>query len=103
MNKKYIIRKNEDILKIIKTGQKKVFSHFNVYRKKNNIENSRFCISVSKKLGNAVERNKLKRQVKDILMKNLLPKNEDYVIIMGSSFKGLSFKEKKEALLKGIE
>ena len=65
--------------------------------------NSRFCISVSKKIGNAVVRNKLKRQVKDIIMKNMVTKKEDYVIILSSSFKELTFLDKKNEILKGIE
>lgn len=103
MNKKYIIRKNEEILEILKTGHKKKFDYFTIYRKKNNIVSSRFCISISKKVGNAVVRNKLKRQVKDILMKNLLPHAEDYVIILSSSFKSLTFEKKREAILEGIK
>ena len=103
MNKKYILRKNKDIISVIKEGIKKVHKHFIIYRKKNELTNSRFCVSVSKKIGNAVVRNKLKRQVKDIIMKNIVPNNEDYVIILSSSFKELPFLEKKNEILKGIE
>ena len=102
MNKKYIIQKNKEIVEIIKKGKKTFFKYFIIYRKKNELSNSRFCISVSKKIGNAVVRNKLKRQVKDIIMKNMLTINEDYVIILSSSFKDLSFEEKKAEILKGI-
>ncbi len=103
MNKKYILKKNEDILLVIKNGIKKVYKHFIIYRKENQLTNSRFCISVSKKIGNAVVRNKLKRQVKDIIMKNMVTKKEDYVIILSSSFKELTFLDKKNEILKGIE
>ena len=103
MNKKYVLKKNEDILLVIKTGIKKVFKHFIIYRKENKLTNSRFCVSVSKKIGNAVVRNKLKRQVKDIIMKNMVTKKEDYVIILSSSFKELPFLDKKNEILKGIE
>ncbi len=103
MNKKFILKKNEDIVLVIRTGIKKVYKHFIIYRKKNELTNSRFCVSVSKKLGNAVIRNKLKRQVKDIIMKNMVTNNEDYVIILSSSFKELPFLDKKNEILKGIE
>lgn len=102
MNKKFILRKNEDILKVIKTGSKKVFKFFIIHKKKNELTNSRFCISINKKIGNAVVRNKLKRQIKDIIMKNMSTNNEDYVIIVNSSFKELSYNLKKEEILKGI-
>ncbi len=103
MNKKYIIKKNKEILDVIKTGKKIKFKCFTIYRKKNNVENSRFCISISKKLGNAVVRNKLKRQIKDIIMKKIPSPGEDYVIILNSSFKELTFEEKRNEILKGIE
>lgn len=103
MNQKYILKRNEDVLLVIKTGIKKVYNHLIIYNKDNELTNSRFCVSVSKKLGNAVVRNKLKRQVKDILMKNMVTKNKDYVIILSSSFKELSYEEKKKEILKGIE
>ena len=103
MNKKYILKRNEDIVLVIKSGIKTIFKHFIIYRKKNKLTNSRFCISVSKKIGNAVVRNKLKRQVRDIIMKNMVTNTEDYVIILSSSFKELSFEEKKKEILKGIE
>lgn len=103
MNQKYILKKNEDVLLVIKTGIKKVYDHLIIYNKDNKLTNSRFCVSVSKKIGNAVVRNKLKRQVKDIIMKNMVTNNKDYVIILSSSFKELSFEEKKKEILKGIE
>ena len=102
MNKKYILKKNEEILNVIKTGKKQVFKFFNIYRKKNKLTHCRFCISVSKKIGNAVVRNKIKRQIKDIIMKNISTNEEDYVIIIGSSFKDLSFEDKKSEIMKGI-
>ncbi len=103
MNKKYILKKNQEIVLVIKTGIKKVFKHLIVYRKENKLTYSRFCISINKKIGNAVVRNKLKRQIKDIIMKNMVTNNEDYVIILSSSFKELPFLEKKNEILKGIE
>ena len=71
MNKKYIITKNEEIEKIVKTGKKKVSRYYIIYYIDNNEENyNKYCISVSKKLGKANVRNKIKRRIKDILVKN---------------------------------
>ncbi len=103
MNKKYIIRKNEDILEIIKKGVRINFKNLYIYRKKNVLDYNRYCISVSKKLGNAVIRNKLRRQVKDIIMKNNFKNSYDYVIILSSSFKELDFEKKKEAIINALE
>ena len=56
-------------------------------------------IAVSKKLGNAVNRNKLKRRMRVILdeYKKELPFNEDYIIIMKENTKNLSYQELQES------
>lgn len=99
MNKKYIIKKNEEIQEIIKVGNKLINKYFVIYNKDNNLKFNRFCVSVSKKRGNAVCRNKIRRQIKDILMKNTIKDSKDYVIIIRSELIKLSYIEKKEALL----
>lgn len=68
--------------------------------------NYRFGICVSKKLGNAVTRNKIKRRVKDIIDKSKLQfKAKDYIIVLKKSVSGakyLELKEDIENLLKKI-
>lgn len=88
MNKKYIIKKNEEIKKIISNSKKKVSKFFIVYYLKNNLDYNRYCISVSKKIGNAVIRNLYKRKIKDILMKNNINFSCDYVIILRTAILG---------------
>ena len=99
MNKKYIIKKNEEIHNIIKIGKKLINKYFVIYKKDNTLSFNRFCVSVSKKYGNAVLRNKIKRQIKDILMKNTIKDNNDYVIIIRNELINLSYKDKDESLL----
>lgn len=83
MNKKYIIKKNYDIQEVItKNEQKVVNNYFVIYKKANNIKNNRYCISVSKKIGKAFNRNYYKRIIKDILNKNKFNNSYDYVIIL---------------------
>ncbi len=82
MNKKYIIKSNEEIEKIIKTGKKSVSKYFIIYNIESDKEYNMYCISVSKKLGKANIRNKQKRRIKDILMKNKLELHRKYVIIL---------------------
>ena len=53
MNKKYIIKKNEEIQQIIGYSNKKVNKYFVIYFRKNNYNFNRYCISVSKKIGKA--------------------------------------------------
>lgn len=67
MKEKFRIKKNEEFQAIL--GQRKFFRSpsFIVYTKKKNLDLSRIGISVPKKLGNAVLRNKTKRQIRSML------------------------------------
>lgn len=99
MNKKYIVRKNEEIQSIIKKSKKIVNKFFIIYYLDNNLGYNRFCISVSKKLGKAHTRNLFKRRIKDILMKNNINSSNDYVIILRTSILNVSYMEMKNELL----
>ncbi len=99
MNKKYIIRKNEDIEKVIKESKKVVNHYYIVYKKKNNLEYNRYCISVGKKIGKAHIRNLYKRRVKDILMKNNINNSCDYVIILRKQILDINYESMKNELI----
>lgn len=102
MKKINIIKKEKEINDIIKNGFRKSNKYFSVYKKINeNNKYYRFCICVSKKLGNAVNRNKNKRQIKDIVDKSKIKfsKSSDYVIILKKEINELEFEEKKKFLL----
>lgn len=100
MNKKFIVRKNEEIQEIIKKSNKKYNKFFVLYCAKNSLEYNRFCISVGKKIGKAHTRNLYKRRIKDILMKNNIDSSNDYVIILRTSILGNSYQEISSELLK---
>ena len=102
MKKLNIIKKQSEIDYIIKNGKmyrNRYFYLYNIYNKENKYY--KFCICVSKKLGNAVTRNKNKRQVKDIIDKSNLvfSRENDYVIILRKEINTLSFEDKKKYLL----
>ncbi len=91
MNKKYILRKNEDIQNTVKNGNKVVSKYYIVYKLDNSLNNNRYCISVSKKLGKANIRNLLKRRTKDIIQKNNFNNSCDYVIILRNSILNIDY------------
>lgn len=103
MNKKFIIRKNEEIQKVIKQSQKKANKFFVVYYYKNNLNYSRYCISVGKKIGKAHTRNLYKRRIKDILMKNNFNFNLDCVIILRTEILDISYVKMKCELINLLE
>ena len=75
----------------------------NIFYQNNKLENNRYCISVSKKIGKAVIRNKIKRQLKDILMKNKLCFNKDYVIIIRKRLLELNYQQIETNLINLIK
>ncbi len=99
MNKKFIIRKNEEIVDIVKKGKKLINKYYVIYIKDNNLSYNRFCVSVSKKIGKANVRNLYKRKIKDILLKNKIDKNNDYVIILRNLVVGATYEKLKNELL----
>ncbi len=99
MNKEYIISKNKEILTIIKSGKKIFDNFFTIYNIESKNDFSRYCISVNKKFGNAVERNKIKRQIKHILSTNSIKNNYNYVIIVKPVVKDLSYWDIRKKIL----
>ena len=100
MNKKYIIRKNEEISALVKKSKKITNKYFIIYYIENNYSYNRYCISVSKKIGKANVRNLYKRRIKDILMKNNINNSCDYVIILRNAVLEISYNIIQDELLK---
>lgn len=100
MNKKYIIRKNEEIQKIINNTNKIVNKYFIIFYTKNSLNYNRYCISVSKKIGKAHTRNLYKRRIKDILTKNIINFSNDYVIILRNAILYINYQKINDELIK---
>lgn len=84
MRKLYIVKTTKQFEDIINNGKCMKNKYFVVHEKDNNLKYDRYGISVSKKLGNAVFRNKYKRILRSILdnYKKLYINNKDYIIIL---------------------
>ena len=82
MNKEKILRKSGDFSEIISTRQFFKNKYFSLYYKES--DTTLFGITVPKKVGKAVYRNKLKRRVKNIISnnENYIQSNYNYVIII---------------------
>ena len=87
MKKINVVKSNQEFNEIIKVGKCLKNKYFVLYYRNNNLNLYRFGISVPKKVCNAVNRNKLKRKVRNIVdnSKNLYSKQKDYIIIVRKS------------------
>jgi len=84
MKKEYRIKKSQEIEMVMKKGFSKASPYFIVYKCANpKHSNFRLAISVGKKLGNAVVRNKVKRRIRAICTKHtaVIDPKFDYFII----------------------
>jgi len=103
MNKEKILQKSDDFSNIISTGQKIKNKYFSLYYKESN--KVHYGITVPKKIGHAVIRNKLKRQTREIIdrLKTLFKNEKDYIIMIRKGCINTTFKEKLENLEKKLK
>ena len=99
MKKEYRVKKSSEIESIIKKRQSKGNQYFVLYKSENH-ENShfRFAVSVSKKFGNAVKRNKIKRQIREIISKKEVIDHYDIFVVVKNNANSLHFAEIKKSI-----
>lgn len=98
MKKINVIKKSEDFQKIIKNNKSFRSKYFYIYIYKHEESIYHFGLSVGKKIGNAVRRNKIKRQLREIISENDYQKNFDCIIIVRREINEASFSEIREDL-----
>jgi ribonuclease P protein component len=99
MNKTISLNKNRDFLNVYKNGRFYCAKYLVIYVLKNDLQEQRLGITVSKKVGNSVKRNRLKRLVKENYrhFENLLKVSNDIVfVVRKSEFLPSFFDLKKE-------
>ena len=101
MKKRFRVKKEKDFNAIFKEGKSFANRKFVIYRLENNEQHFRVGLSVSKKLGNAVMRNQIKRRIRHILIehKNQLVENVDFVVIARKGVEILDYAEMEKNLL----
>jgi ribonuclease P protein component len=101
MEKAYRVKKNTEIEKIIQKRDSVGDGFFVIYKVQNlSTGHFRFAVSVSKKYGIAVERNLMKRRVREVVGATEFLHQYDFIIIVKPASKNLSFQEIKADLNK---
>ncbi|MDD6878824.1 MAG: ribonuclease P protein component [bacterium] len=105
MKKQFRVKKKYEFENIIKSSNFVKNKFFIIYYNKNNLNYYRFGVSVGKKLGNAVFRNKYKRKIRSIIDNNkkYYQNNLDYIIIMRKACIDCEFSVLQENYIKLIE
>ena len=100
MNKQQRIKKNKEFQQIFKKGKSFANRQFIVYVFKTDQPEFRLGLSVSKKVGNAVTRNRIKRYIRQTFLelKDDLKPDADYVIIARQQAAEMDFHESKKSL-----
>ncbi|SIT87048.1 ribonuclease P protein component [Edaphobacillus lindanitolerans] len=102
MNKHQRVKKNEDFQKVFKKGKSFANRQFVIYSlRKEDQQEFRVGISVSKKIGNAVTRNRIKRYVRQTILElgdDLRP-DMDYIIIARHQAAAIDFHTTKKSLI----
>ncbi len=75
------IRKNADFQTVYRHGSSKADKYIVLYRMENGTGESRFGVSVSKKVGNSVVRHQIKRRLKEIWRLNRKNEQEGFDVI----------------------
>jgi len=98
MKKINIVKSSEEFTRIINEVKPYRFKGYLVFIEHKPVENFEFGISVSKKVGNAVIRNRIKRQFKSIIDKNNYQNNFKCIIIIKKEALEKSFQEISDEL-----
>lgn len=101
MNKNYRLKKSHDIEKLVKKRKSVGNIYYAIYFNQSSINKTRVAISVSKKIGNAVTRNKEKRIIREIIRNNIDIINIlDILIVERKMATQLSYQEKEVQIVK---
>lgn len=93
-----VVRENREFTRIIQKNKPFRYKDYVIYIDKRESSVYKFGLSVGKKVGNAVVRNKIKRQLRSILDKNDYKNNFDCIIIVGRGILKRSFLEMQDNL-----
>ena len=105
MRKENRIRKNEEFVRIINERHSSANASFVLYESMKKQQEARAGISVSKKLGDAVTRNRIKRQVREMIkaLVDFEKSPKDLIVIVRKGYLNNSFLDNQADLEKLVK
>ena len=99
------LKKNKEYRHVYSRGKSYADRYLVIYYLSNNLDVCRFGFTVSKKTGNAVTRNRVRRLLKEVcrLNSNVFTGGFDLVLVARRSIVGLDFWRVEESLLRIIK
>ena len=99
MKKAYRVKKNEELQKILAEGKRVANRRFALYYHPAAFDHDRIGISAGRKLGNAVVRNRVKRQVRMMLQEICdFRSGYDYILIVRQGYMSADYATNKNDL-----
>ncbi len=102
----HTLKSNNDFQNIYKTGKKAYGTYSLLFIQKNNNSYNKYGFVASKKIGNAVCRNRIKRLFREFVNKNetVLPKSTTFIFVAkkksGEEIKKIKYKQIEQDLYK---
>ena len=105
MKKAFRIKKNEEFSKLISQKHSFAFNEYIIYAAKRKEDKARFGISVSKKIGKAYVRNKVKRQLRMMIQEEIdfYEYEYDIIVIVRQKYLENNYLTNKKSLAKALK
>ena len=89
------LRNSRDFRRTVEGGNREILETITTYRLPNNTDVTRVGISVTKRAGNSVQRNRIKRRIREAIRLSaaFLPKGEDIVVVARPGSKAAPFRD----------
>lgn len=102
MKKINVLKNSRDFDRIIKNNKPYKYKDYIIFIEKNTNDIYKFGLSVGKKVGNAVQRNLVKRQLRSIIDKKNYENGFNCIIIVGRGIVEKKYDERENNLLKAL-
>jgi ribonuclease P protein component len=99
--KDFRLRNASEFKKVYEGGAKRVSRSFVLFAMRNGLKHSRFGLTTPRKFGQAHERNRVKRRIREILRTSIaeIPRGFDFVLNPRRSANGLHLEELRAELV----